>query len=52
MIVGGDLMYIIDLWLSLNMYYGFVYVVIGVLYFVFCYLLVRLVRKLELKEKK
>lgn len=52
MIAGGDLMYTTDSWSSSNMYYGPAYVVTGVLYFVLCYPLARLARKLELKEKK
>lgn len=52
MIAGGDLMYTTDSWSSSNMYYGPAYVVTGILYFVLCYPLARLARKLELKEKK
>lgn len=52
MIAGGDLMYRADSWSSSNMYYGPAYVVTGMLYFILCYPLTRLARKLELKEKK
>lgn len=52
MIAGGDLMYTADSWSSSNMYYGPAYVVTGALYFVLCYPLAMLSRKLELREKK
>jgi len=52
MIAGGDLMYRADSWSSSNMYYGPAYVVTGVLYFMLCYPLAVLSRKLELKEKR
>ncbi|EKQ51264.1 MULTISPECIES: amino acid ABC transporter permease [unclassified Clostridium] len=52
MIAGGDLMYTADSWSSANMYYGPAYVITGALYFVICYPLAMLSRKLELREKK
>ena len=52
MIAGGDLMHNADSWSSQNMYYGPAYVVTGILYFILCYPLSVLARKLELKEKK
>jgi putative glutamine transport system permease protein len=52
MIAGGDLMYTADSWSSGNMYYGPAYVITGALYFVLCYPLAMLSRKLELMEKK
>ncbi len=52
MIAGGDLMYTADSWSSSNMYYGPAYVVTGALYFILCYPLAMLSRKLELREKK
>jgi putative glutamine transport system permease protein len=52
MIAGGDLMYSADSWSSGNMYYGPAYVVTGILYFILCYPLAMLSRRLELKEKK
>nr|WP_312291230.1 amino acid ABC transporter permease [Clostridium chromiireducens] len=52
MIAGGDLMYRADSWSSSNMYYGPAYVITGVLYFILCYPLAVLSRKLELKEKR
>lgn len=52
MIAGGDLMYTSDSWSSSNMYYGPAYVVTGALYFIICYPLARVARKLELKKKK
>ena len=52
MIAGGDLMHNADSWSSQNMYYGPAYVVTGILYFILCYPLSILARKLELKEKK
>ena len=52
MIAGGDLMHNADSWSSQNMYYGPAYIITGVLYFILCYPLSILARKLELKEKK
>ncbi|WP_315068287.1 amino acid ABC transporter permease [uncultured Clostridium sp.] len=52
MIAGGDLMYTADSWSSSNMYYGPAYVVTGAFYFILCYPLAMLSRKLELREKK
>lgn len=52
MIAGGDLMYRADSWSSSNMYYGPAYVITGVLYFMLCYPLAVLSRKLELKENR
>ncbi|MDS0526461.1 amino acid ABC transporter permease [Clostridium sp. SHJSY1] len=52
MIAGGDLMYRADSWSTSNMYYGPAYVVTGILYFILCYPLARLSRKLELRKKK
>lgn len=52
MIAGGDLMYTADSWSSSNMYYGPAYVVTGIFYFILCYPLAMLSRKLELREKK
>lgn len=46
-IAGGDLMYHTDSWSSGNLFYGPAYVVTGLLYFVLCYPLTRLSRKLE-----
>ncbi|AQS07003.1 MULTISPECIES: amino acid ABC transporter permease [Clostridium] len=52
MIAGGDLMYTADSWSSANMYYGPAYVITGALYFIMCYPLAMISRKLELREKK
>lgn len=52
MIAGGDLMHNADSWSSQNMFYGPAYVVTGMLYFILCYPLSVLARKLEFKEKK
>lgn len=51
-IAGGDLMYRADSWSTGNMYYGPAYVITGVLYFILCYPLANLARKLEKMEKK
>ncbi len=52
MIAGGDLMYTADSWSSANMYYGPAYVITGALYFIMCYPLAMISRKIELREKK
>jgi putative glutamine transport system permease protein len=52
MIAGGDLMYTADSRSSANMYYGPAYVITGALYFIMCYPLAMISRKLELREKK
>ena len=51
-IAGGDLMYRADSWSTGNMYYGPAYVITGLLYFILCYPLANLARKLEIMEKK
>ncbi|PRR84101.1 amino acid ABC transporter permease [Clostridium vincentii] len=50
MIAGGDLMYSSDSWSSSNMYYGPAYLTTGLLYFMLCFPLATLAKKLE--EKK
>ena len=45
-------MYRADSWSTGNMYYGPAYVITGVLYFILCYPLANLARKLEKMEKK
>lgn len=52
MIAGGDLMHSADSWSSQNMFYGPAYVVTGVLYFILCFPLTTMARKLELKKKE
>ncbi|WP_270566954.1 amino acid ABC transporter permease [Clostridium beijerinckii] len=52
MIAGGDLMYTADSWSSANMYYGPAYVITGALYFIMCYPLAMISRRIELREKK
>lgn len=52
MIAGADLMHNADSWSSQNMFYGPAYVVTGILYFVLCYPLSIIARKLELKKNK
>lgn len=52
MVAGGDLMHNADSWSSQNMYYGPAYIVTGILYFILCYPLSILTRRLELREKK
>jgi len=52
MIAGGDLMYTADSWSSANMYYGPAYVITGALYFIMCYPLAMVSRRIELREKK
>lgn len=51
-IAGGDLMYRADSWSTGNMYYGPAYIITGALYFIICYPLAKLARKLERIEKK
>lgn len=51
-IAGGDLMYHADSWSSGNLYWGPAYVATGILYFLMCYPLTRLARKLEFSTKK
>ena len=52
MIAGADLMHNADSWSSQNMFYGPAYVVTGILYFVLCYPLSVVARKMELRKKK
>ncbi|WP_026888421.1 amino acid ABC transporter permease [Clostridium beijerinckii] len=52
MIAGGDLMYTADSWSSANMYYGPAYVITGALYFIMCYPLAMVSRRIELRERK
>lgn len=52
MIAGGDLMHSADSWSSQNMFYGPAYVVTGLLYFILCFPLTTMARKLELKKKE
>lgn len=52
MIAGGDLMYTADSWSSANMYYGPAYVITGALYFIMCYPLAMISRRIELREKR
>lgn len=50
MIAGGDLMYRSDSWSSSNLYYGPAYVITGVLYFMLCFPLATLAKRLEGKK--
>jgi putative glutamine transport system permease protein len=50
MIAGGDLMYRSDSWSSSNLYYGPAYVITGILYFMLCFPLATLAKKLEGKK--
>lgn len=51
-IFGVDVMFVVNSWLFVNLNYIFVFVFVGFLYFIFCFLLVNLVRKMEEKNKK
>jgi putative glutamine transport system permease protein len=51
-IAGGDLMYAGDAFAGRYGHYGPTYVVVGLLYFVMCFPLARLARKLELRAKE
>lgn len=52
MIAGGDLMYRADSWSTGNLYYGPAYVITGLLYFIICYPLAHLAKKLETGNNK
>lgn len=47
MVAGGDLMYCADSWSSANLFYGPAFVVTGFLYFLLCFPLAQLARRLE-----
>lgn len=51
-ISGGDLMYHADSWSSNNLYWGPTYIVTGILYFMLCYPLTHLAKKLEIKANQ
>jgi putative glutamine transport system permease protein len=51
MVAGGDLMYRADSWSSTNIYYGPAYIITGLLYFVLCFPLAQLARRLERKSE-
>lgn len=47
MIAGGELMYHADSWANQNLYYGPAYITAGVLYFIICYPLTALAKRME-----
>jgi putative glutamine transport system permease protein len=47
MVAGGDLMYCADSWSSSNLFYGPAFIITGALYFILCFPLTQLARKLE-----
>ncbi len=51
MVAGGDLMYCADSWSSANLFYGPAFVVTGLLYFILCFPLAKLARRLERKAE-
>lgn len=52
MIAGGDLMYRADSWSAGNLYYGPAYVITGLLYFLICFPLATLAKRLEINKIK
>ncbi len=52
MIAGGDLMYQADSWASTTLNYGPTYIITGALYFLLCFPLTKLIRKMELRDKR
>lgn len=51
-ISGADIMFVAKSWSSYNLYYGPAFVAAGILYFILCFPLATLARKLEEENKK
>ena len=51
-ISGADLMFTAKSWSSYNLYYAPAFIVAGVLYFIICFPLATLARRIEVKQKK